>query len=271
MGVPDGLARARDYLISELDALKLPSRVEPFEVRGQTVANVVAEISHSRVGESQGPIVVVGAHYDSAVGTPGANDNATGCAVLLELARAFSASKPPLTLRLVWFVNEEPPYFGTDEMGSFHHVRAASERGETISAMLSLESLGYYTDESRSQSYPSAVLGAFYPDEGNFVSFVGNTESRPLVRRAVRAFRDTTPFPSEGLAAPSGTPGVDWSDHSSFWKFKIPAIMVTDTATFRDPHYHQSTDGGQQVDYEALARVSGGVAAVTRELATKIR
>lgn len=274
--VPDGLARARDYLGSQLDAIGVSHRLERFDVRGREVANLIVEFPGSGGGaasDSPKSIVVVGAHYDSALGTPGANDNATGCAVLLELARAFaaSASEPARTLRLVWFVNEEPPYFNTDDMGSFRHARGATERGEAISAMLSLESLGYYTQESGSQKYPSSVLGALYPEQGNFVSFVGNTESRTLVRRAVRVFRKTTPFPSEGLAAPTATPGIDWSDHGSFWKFKVPAIMVTDTAYFRDPHYHAATDGGQQVDYQRMARVAQGVEAVTRDLTTRPR
>jgi Zn-dependent M28 family amino/carboxypeptidase len=272
--VPKGLAQARDYLGSQLDAIGVSHRLERFDVGGREVANVIAEFRGSRGGaasDAREPIVVVGAHYDSAVGTPGANDNATGCAVLLELARTFAASAPARTLRLVWFVNEEPPYFNTDDMGSFRHARGASERGEAISAMLSLESLGYYTQEPGSQRYPSSVLGALYPEQGNFVSFVGNTESRTLVRRAVRVFRKTTAFPSEGLAAPTATPGIDWSDHGSFWKFKIPAIMVTDTAHFRDPHYHAATDGGQQVDYERMARVAQGVEAVTRDLTTRSR
>jgi len=272
MDAPVGLARARDYLSAELGGLGLAPRLESFDVRGQQVANVVAEIPGTGVGDApehlKDNIVVLGAHYDSAIGTPGANDNATGCSVLLELARAFVASRPARTLRFVFFVNEEPPYFRTENMGSFRHARGADERGEAISAMLALESLGYYSPEEGSQQYPTSVIGAFYPERGDFVSFVGNTESRALVRRTLRVFRQSTRFPSEGLAAPSVTPGLDWSDHASFWKFKIPAIMVTDTAHFRDPHYHQETDRGQQIDYDRMARVARGLEAVARELTT---
>jgi Zn-dependent M28 family amino/carboxypeptidase len=205
-------------------------------------------------------IVVVGAHYDSVEGTRGANDNGSGVAALLAAARAFAqrSDRPARTLRFVAFANEEPPYFQGSGMGSLVYARACRARGDRVVAMVSLETIGFYTDMPDTQHYPPP-LGIAYPSTGNFIGFVGNVASRALVRRAISAFRETTRFPSEGAALPEWMPGVGWSDHWSFWQAGYPAIMVTDTAPFRYPHYHDASDLPDKLSYDRMARVVDGI------------
>jgi Zn-dependent M28 family amino/carboxypeptidase len=185
---------------------------------------------------------------------------------MLELARLMAAAKPARTVRFVAFVNEELPFYRTGEMGSRLYARRSRERGENIVAMLSLETIGYYSDRPGSQRYPFP-LGLFYPGTGNFLAFVSNLGSRPLLHRALRAFRRHAAFPSEGVAAPAFIPGVDWSDHWSFWAEGYGAIMVTDTAPYRYPYYHTAHDTPDKVDYERLARVVTGLHGMLVELA----
>ena len=227
------------------------------------VRNVEVEIA----GAPDAGIVVVGAHYDSVAGAPGANDNGSGVAATLELARRMAAWKPRHTWRFVFFANEEPPYFGGDTMGSAVYARNAKERGDRVAAMFSLETMGYYRDAPGTQHYPFP-LGYFYPTTGNFIAFVGNLRSRGLVRDTVAAFRAHAHFPSEGAAAPASIPGIDWSDHSSFWNQGWKALQVTDTAPFRYPHYHTAGDTPDKIDYERLARVVSGLEATFRDLDT---
>jgi Zn-dependent M28 family amino/carboxypeptidase len=211
-------------------------------------------------------IIIVGGHYDSVVGCPGANDNATGTAGVLELARLFAGRSPSRTIRFVAFVNEEAPYFQTDAMGSRVYARRCRERGENVVAMFSLETMGYYLDEGGSQEYPFP-FSLFYPSTGNFIGFVGNIGARSLVRKSVELFRSHAKFPSEGGALAGFVPGVGWSDHWSFWKEGYPAVMVTDTAPFRYEFYHTAWDTPDKVDHDRLARVIDGLKKVIEELA----
>ena len=227
-----------------------------FESGGRKVRNI----------ESGAGAIVVGAHYDTVPGSPGADDNASGVAVLIELSRLLQGRK----IRFVAFANEEAPYFLGSEMGSFVAARALRERGETVQAMISLEMLGYYRDAPGSQRYPFP-LRFFYPDRGDFIAFVGDLGARRLVRRCISLFRKSTSFPSEGLAAPASIPGVSWSDHWSFRRHGFPAIMVTDTAFYRYPHYHLPSDTPEKLDYERMARVTLGLAGALHELATENR
>lgn len=239
-----------------------PAR-QTYAVRGVEVANVEIEVTGSSRPDE---IVVVGAHYDSVMGCPGANDNATGVAGLLEVERLLRRKKHARTLRFVAFVNEEPPFFQTSTMGSLVHARRSRERGDDVVAMLSLETIGYYRDDEGSQQYPPP-LGFVYPSKGDFIAFVGNVKSRALVRRCVRSFRSHTQFPSEGGALPGILPGIGWSDHWAYWQAGYRAVMVTDTAPFRYPHYHELGDTPDHLDYERCARVVAGVARVISELA----
>lgn len=259
---PEQLEATARYIESTLSASGYRPQRQTFN-SGAEVANIETEIPGD-----QKEIVVVGAHYDSVVGTAGANDNTTGVAALLELARMLRNRPLRRTVRFVFFVNEEPPYFQTAEMGSVVYARRSRARNENIVAMLSLETIGYYSNRPNSQMYPSG-LGAFYPDRGNFIAFVANENSARLLRRSVRTFRHAAQFPSVGAAVPASVPGIGWSDHWSFWQQNYPAIMVTDTAVFRYPHYHLASDAPDKIDYESTARVITGIRAVVEDLAQK--
>ena len=260
---PAALEAASLHIAKSLGEGNQRVSVEPYKAAGHTVCNVWAE----RPGAAHpDEIVVVGAHYDSVSGSPGANDNASGVAAVLEIARLLAGRRLPRTLRFAAFVNEEPPFSFSPDMGSFHHARQARERGENIVAMLSVETIGYYSDVPGSQAYPFP-LGLFYPDTADFVGFVGDLRSRKLVRQAVASFRRHTAFPSQGAAVPGNIPGVGWSDHWSFWQAGYRAIMVTDTALFRYPAYHTAEDTPEKLDYDRMARVTAGLARVVADLA----
>lgn len=266
LGHGDSLERARAYLsraLGDFDTVQ-SARVdfEKLTGTGAGASNVILELR----GASN-ELVVVGAHYDTAPGTPGANDNASGVATGLELARRLGKRRHHRTLRFVFFANEEPPFFQQAGMGSLAHAEASRARGDRVTAMLALESLGHYSKEPGSQHYPPLV-GWFYPDQGDFVGFVGNLSSRSLVRRAIGTFRAANTFPSEGAALPAFVPGVGWSDHWSFWQAGYPALMVTDTAIFRDPNYHEPTDEPAKLDTLSLARVTLGLEHVINALAS---
>ena len=212
-------------------------------------------------------VVLIGAHYDAVAGSPGADDNASGVAALLAIARRIRNIRPARTIRLVAFTNEEPPFFKTPEMGSYQYAKRAHERREKIVAMLSLESIGYYDTRPKSQQYPPP-LNAFYPSVGDFIGFAGNLKSRALIRRCVASFRRHANFPVESAALPEIIQEVGWSDQWSFWQFGYPALMVTDTALFRNPHYHTPGDTADRLDYERMARVTEGLVGVTLDLAS---
>lgn len=237
----------------------------PYDSEGVTVENLEVVLAGSAKARE---VVVVGAHYDTAAGGPGADDNASGVAAMLGIARALAASKhrPSRTIRFVAFANEEPPYFWNEEMGSLVYAKACKARGDVITAMLSLETLGYYRDEAGSQRYPP-IVSWFYPSRGDFVAFVGNLGSRGVVHEAIATFRGAAAFPSEGAALPSFVTGVGWSDQWSFWQVGYPGVMVTDTAPFRNPAYHQPNDTPDTLDYARLARVTEGLVAVVKKLA----
>jgi hypothetical protein len=299
-----GLNQAVAFLEQSLrDAGYADVRRQAFRSLGMDVHNLEVEIRGSSRPEE---IVVVGAHYDSVDDSPAANDNGSGVAATLALARRFAniggpgvspgrvantedaadeveavattdarpgetpgppiVAPPARTLRFVLFVNEEPPHFQTDEMGSLVYARACRERNENIVAMLSLETIGCYSDAPGSQVYPVRSIGWLYPSVGNFIAFVGDYRSRHLVRQAIGTFRANAQFPSEGAALPGWITGVGWSDHWAFWQCGYPAMMVTDTALFRYPHYHQRSDTPDKLDYPRTARVVEGMETVVREL-----
>lgn len=253
-------ARSAAYIEETLTALGYTVSRQSFD-RGRAV-NLETFLAPATHGA---PTLVVGAHYDSAGDAPGANDNGSGCAALLELARMLSDLRGRTTvgIRLVFFANEEPPNFQTSQMGSLVYAKALAARGQKPDAMISLETLGFYRDDPGSQHYPFP-LASLYPDTGNFVAFVGPVPSRALVRRATGAFRAVARFPSVGGTAPAFVHGVDWSDHWSFGQIGVPALMVTDTAPFRYPHYHTRDDTPDKVDVERLARVTAGLERLLR-------
>ncbi len=252
---PKALASAREYIRAQLQATGLEVQSEPYKVGGQSVENLIAE---RRGSESPERILLIGAHYDSVEATPGADDNASGVAALLEIARLLKEPRK-ISLRFVAFVNEEPPFFGSDEMGSFVNARGCLSRGDEIQGMLALEMLGYYRGEAGSQSYPPP-LSLVYPDRGDFITFVGDWDSRALVRDLLKHFRARVQFPSELLIGHKMIPGVDFSDHRNFWQMGYPAMMITDTAFYRNQNYHEPTDRADTLDYPRLARLTRGLA-----------
>jgi hypothetical protein len=258
-----GLEAAARYIEARFAELGLSGGSQPFDVQGRAVRNVEAELRGvSRPHE----IVVIGAHYDSVLGCPGADDNATGVAGVIELARAMAVRRPARTVRFVGFVNEEPPFFQTRDMGSLQYAQRSRGRGERIAAMISVESIGYYTEAANSQQYPFP-FDLFYPSTGNFIAFVANVRSRALLHRTMASFRRHARLPSEGAAAPGGIPGIGWSDHWAFWQQGYPGVMVTDTALYRYPHYHTALDTPDKIDYQRMARLVAGLAHVVDDLA----
>lgn len=262
----DKLLLAAEYIRTEfVSSGYYDVRRQQYEVLGKICENIEAEIRGTDRPED---ILVIGAHYDSVKGSPGANDNGTGVAAMLALARQFGRSPTSRTLRFVAFANEEPPFFQTQHMGSWVYARRSRQLNENIFLMFSLETIGFYTDASNSQHYPPP-LSLVYPSTGNFIGFVSNLANKDWVRRAVGNFRRHTQFPSEGAALFGWLPGVGWSDHWAFWEEGFPALMVTDTALFRDPYYHTARDTPDHIHYGHLARVVSGLQHVIRDLANK--
>ena len=257
------LERAADYIFGKLEASGYSPARQTYEISRLPVSNIDAALAGAR---RPAEVLVVGAHYDTVSGCPGANDNATGVAAMLELAARFAGHPRPRTIRFVAFVNEEPPFFKTDQMGSLVYARAARARREQVIGMLSLETMGYYSEAAGSQQYPGPV-GMLYPDVGNFIGFVSNIQSARLLMKARRAFKRRTRFPFQSGALPAALPGVGWSDHWAFWQVGYRAMMVTDTAPFRYQWYHTADDTPDKIDYDKLAHVVDGLEAVVDALA----
>ncbi len=256
------LKAAADYVAAELEAGGLTTQRQGFEAGGHTCENIIAEIPGTQRPDE---ILVIGAHYDGVWGCPAANDNASGVAAMLVLANHFAAHPGSRTLRFIAFVNEEPPFFQTDQMGSLVYAKSCREKGDNIVGMMALETIGYYRDEKGTQEYPFP-FNLFYPSTGNFIGFVGNTKSAPFIKDVVKLFRANCNFPSEGASLPEVITGVGWSDHWSFGQAGYPALMVSDTAIFRYPHYHSPQDTAEKLKYDHMARVVTGLQKVIAEL-----
>jgi len=261
--LPQKLNAAAAYIEKVWQEQNFVVQHQEYEARGVDSVNLIIEIRGTSLPDQ---IVLVGAHYDTVPGSPGANDNGSGVASLLEISRLLAGRKPARTIRLAAFTNEEPPFFLRRNMGSRVYASRSRSLNENIVGMLSLETMGYYSEAPNSQEYPFP-FSFFYPHTANFIGFVGNIRSHRLVRFCLAAFRITTQFPSEGTAAPGWTTGIGWSDHWSFWPEGYRAIMVTDTAFFRYAHYHTRADTPEKIDYDRLARVTKGLAEVIVELA----
>jgi len=257
------LTAAAEYVESRFSRLGYDVRSQEYTVNDKTCRNLIAEIEGARHPDQ---IVVIGAHYDSAPGAPGADDNASAVAVLLALAEKFADREVSLTVRFVAFVNEEPPWFQTERMGSLVYARACRQRGDEITAMVALDGVGYYSDEPDSQHYPPP-FNAFYPDTGNFIGFVSRIADRDLVRQCIGAFRGAAKLPSEGGVGPEFIAGVAWSDHWSFWQCDYPGILVTDSLPFRNPYYHDVSDTPDSIDYHRMTLLTEGLQAVLADLA----
>ena len=260
------LATAADYVARELEKSGFVVGRQGYAVAETMSQNLDVDVVGGLRGDE---IIIVGAHYDSAVGTAGADDNASGVAALLALAKRYRQKRPARTVRFVAFANEEAPHFQTPAMGSLVYAKRTAERGERVILMLSLETIGYYSTSPGSQRYPDGLADRF-PSTGHFVAIVGSTEMKPHVDRALAAFRSSASIPVEGAALPADLPGVGWSDHWSFWQLGFPAVMITDTAPFRYPHYHAKEDTPDKLDFDRMARAVVGIEAIIDALAGSV-
>jgi Zn-dependent M28 family amino/carboxypeptidase len=252
---PHALAAAASYIGATWRGQGYEVASQFYSVRRVQCANLEA----TRLGATRpDQILIIGAHYDTVPGSPGANDNASGVAGLLELAASFSRIVPAMTVRFVAFVNEEPPFFMTDRQGSAVYAKAARDRGDDIRLMVSLETIGYFCRELGSQRYPP-LFRWFYPNRGNFLALISNFRSLAITRQVACSFRRHSDLPVEHAAVPSFVPGVSWSDHRSFWQCGFRALMATDTAFYRYPYYHTADDTPDKLSYPELSRAIEGL------------
>jgi Zn-dependent M28 family amino/carboxypeptidase len=234
---------------------------QPYQVGDATYRNIIAAF-----GPETRERIVVGAHYDAAGPRPGADDNASGVAGLVELAHLLGKTELPIGVELVAYTLEEPPFFRSEYMGSAVHARALKKEGALVRVMFSLEMIGYFSDAPDSQRFPSPALRLFYPTKGDFISVVGKMGQALLVRRVKRAMRGSSSLPVYSINAPRFVPGVDFSDHMNYWEADYPAVMITDTAFYRNPNYHTTADTAEKLDYGRMAQVVEGVYAAVSEL-----
>lgn len=248
--------RTANYIRAEFESIGTGEVTEQwFQAAGRRYRNVSLLL-----GEGHGPRVVIGAHYDGYGPYPAADDNASGIAGLIELARLMARRPTQTPLEFVAYPLEEPPFFATDDMGSWRHAAEMKrQRFDSCKYMVSLEMIGYFSDERGSQSYPAGFLRWFYPDRGNYIAIVGNTKQRRLIRGFKAGMRGSTPLPVRSLCAPSSIPGIDFSDHRNYWRAGFPAVMITDTAFYRNQAYHTEGDTADRLDYDKMAMVVIGV------------
>lgn len=253
---PGKLEKAALYIEERFRSYGLSVERQALTYRGKSYYNIIAEVKGR---EGSDGIIVIGAHYDTVAGTPGADDNASGVATLLELARLTVRMPLERTVRFVAFGLEEPPVFMTSRMGSYIYAKGLKEEGVNLYGMISLEMTGYFCDNPGCQHYPLPGFRWFYPERGDFIAFVGNIPSRRFTNRLRDSFRASSTLPVESLNTLSIVPGVNFSDHWSFWRFGFPAIMVTDTAFYRNPNYHGPGDTPSTLDYDRMARLVTGL------------
>lgn len=251
---PENLARLAAYIKHALEQTAPHVTQHTYQVNGHPYHNIYASF-----GPDTPARIIIGAHYDTVPNTPGANDNASGIAGLIELAYLLKNTELPMRVELAAYTLEEPPHFRTPQMGSAQHVKRLQQENARVRIMFALEMIGYFTDAPHSQHYPLPLLQLFYPDKGNFIAVVGQFLEGSDVRIIKRAMRKASPLPVHSLNAPGWVPGVDFSDHVSFWNADLPAVMITDTAFYRYDGYHSPTDTADRLDYERMAMVVQGV------------
>jgi Zn-dependent M28 family amino/carboxypeptidase len=267
LGAPQTMIAAAALIERELSSIGYAVERQNYDARGQPTANLITEIAGSR---RPNEIVVLGAHYDTVSTTPGADDNASAVAVLIEVARLLYNSQPKRTIRFVAFACEEPPYFYSGEMGSQVYARHCRSRGDNIIGMLCLEMVGFYTDAPNSQQIPPAIprfIRWAFPKRGNFLAAVGNMRSVKLNWRFRRGFKRAVRSPLFSICLPEAVNEIRLSDNSSFWDQGYPALMLTDTSFLRNPHYHEASDTPDTLDYDRMAAVTLGVAGGVAKLA----
>jgi Zn-dependent M28 family amino/carboxypeptidase len=254
---------AKDYIETVLKDLGLEYALQNYQYSGKTFSNIIITLAGQKEPEK---IFVIGAHYDTVFATPGADDNASAVAVLLELCRLLKDYQPSKTLKLIFFVLEEPPTFKTKYMGSYVYAKTAKDNKEKIYGMISLEMLGYYNDKKGAQLYPLPLMSLFYPKVPNFIGVVGDLKSRKLVKKITNSIKKGCAIPVETLSTVKFVPGVDFSDHGSFWKMGYPAVMITDTAFYRNPNYHSRSDTIDTLDFDKMAELLPGLRQVVVNL-----
>ena len=247
------LEKTVEYIDRQFQQMGYRTRLQ--EINGQDDVNVITEIRGNRTPDR---ILIVGAHYDSVWLSPGADDNASGIAALLEIARAFVHLKPGKTIRFIAFGNEEKPFSETENMGSYFYVKTAVEHNEFITGMFSLEMLGYYSSDKNSQKYP-LVARWIFPDTADFIAFISNLDSRSLIE-AIGRYSKHARGRAEGLVIHEKIlPDIRRSDHASFWDYRIPAVLISDTAEFRNSNYHSVSDVMETLDFETMSAVIAGL------------
>ncbi|MGH9366007.1 MAG: M28 family peptidase [Thermoanaerobaculia bacterium] len=261
-GHPENLKSAAAYIREEFQSVGAKVTCQVFSAGGGNYRNVIASF-----GPETEELIVVGAHYDTDGELPGADDNASGVAGLLELAHGLCGAQLHLRVELVAYALEEMPFFGTAEMGSAVHARELQASGRRARAMLCLEMIGCFSDDRGSQQFPFPLLRLFYPGRGNFIAVVGNLRGARLVRRVKRAMRRGTDLPVRSINAPALVPGVDLSDHVNYWRLGDPAVMITDTAFYRNDRYHTERDTPETLDYTRMADVVHGLFRAVLDLA----
>lgn len=258
------LKKAEAYIAGEFRALGYAVEIQEYAVAGTTARNITAvKPGTTRKDET----LVIGAHHDT-FNNPGADDNASGVAGTLELARLLAGKPAARTLKFVSFANEEPPFFRTEEMGSAVWAEAAKKRGEKIAGFINLEMIGYFTEKPRSQKYPP-LIGPFQPNRGNFIAQVSDFRSRALAGAIDAELRANSGLPLVTITLPAFVPGVDYSDHRNFWKRGYPAVMFTDTSFYRNPHYHKAADLPGTLNFRYMASLVKGLAAAAENLANR--
>ena len=250
------LDKAADYISGQFASLGYEVTRQPFLFAGNTYQNVIAELTGAASPEK---LLIVGAHYDAVGTTPGADDNASGVAGLLGLARALSAKRLGKTIRFVAFALEESPVYRSSNMASYHYARSLKEKNEAVEGMICLEMLGFFSDKEGSQHYPLPLMNRRFPKAGNFIALVGNVRSKGFTDRVAASFQKATDLPCITLNAPAIVFGIDFSDHWSFNQFGYKALMVTDTAFYRNPHYHAPSDLPETLDYGRMEKVVQGL------------
>jgi hypothetical protein len=261
---PENLARCADYIRGHLLKAGAAVSAQKYAAGRQDYVNIIG-----RFGPATGPCVVVGAHYDACEEFPGADDNASGIAGLIELAYLLGQQPPPaIGVELVAYCTEEPPFFDTPAMGSYQHAQSLRTNGVEVVGMLALEMIGYFNEKFGSQTYPVGVLYAIYPSAGNYIVVIGNTQQRRLIARVKGAMKGATDLPVWSASIPSRVPGVDFSDHRCYWAFGYPAVMITDTAFYRNRLYHTGGDTWERLDYERMAKVVMGAYEAVRALSS---
>lgn len=263
----DRILRAESYIRGILEGQGVPYSLQGYDHEGKRFSNVIVELKGT---EQPGESVIVGAHYDTVYGTPGADDNASAVAVLLELCRDLKEYRPQRTLKLIFFVLEEPPAFMTHAMGSYVYAQQAQRSGERIHGMISLEMVGYFSDAEGSQAFPVPGMHMLFPDRGNFIGVIGNVHSRELTLAVAEALKVGSEIPVESLVALPFIPGVGLSDHGPFWKMGYRAVMVTDTAFYRNPNYHTPHDTIETLRFDKMSQLVRGMVHVV-EFLTKVK